>query len=524
MKIFNSYLKKTLLTVASLVAICAEVCSEKPNIVYIIADDYGFNDIGYHGVDHLSAIKTPFLDSLALDGIKLENYYVQPMCTPSRSQLMSGRYQIHTGLQHSVIKTMQPNGLPLNNILLPEQLKYCGYETHMVGKWHLGFFQEDYLPWNRGFDTYFGFLAGVQDYYQKYQCAKSACGYDMNSENGPTNETYGQYSTHLYADKAKEAIDNHDKSKPMFLYVSFQAAHSPLEVPEEYTEAYSDIQDTDRRQYAGMIAAMDEAVKNITEHLGNAGMWDNTLMVFTSDNGGSQTYGGNNWPLRGRKSTLWEGGIRVAGFVHGNMLNVPSPNVVTNNEMIHVSDWYPTLLSAAQCQMMPGTQPMDGYDQWKTISTYAQSPRTEFLINIDPLSVATLGYKVPAEERIRMGFDTSVLAGIRVGDWKLLTGEQGNDQWVVPPESLTDQSRIKEVELLDDNDPGIQQYDVKLVQLFNIKKDPEERVEVSDLYPEIVDELLTKLAEYNATAVPVNYPADDPNSDPQGGFWQPWMI
>ena len=264
--------------------------SKQPHIVFILADDYGFNDIGYHGSDHGSAMKTPFLDSLALSGIRLENYYVQPMCTPTRSQLLSGRYQIYTGLQHHVILSDQPNGLPLNNILLSEQMQLCGYDTHMLGKWHLGFFKKEYQPWHRGFDTYFGFLPGTEDYYSKLHCTVSVsgfCGYSMNSPKGPTNETYGEYSAHLYARKAREIIENHNTLNPMFLYVSLQSVHDPMQAPDEYIELHSHIQDEQRRIYAGMVTAMDETVKNITDALKEFGMWDDTLLIFSTDNGGN---------------------------------------------------------------------------------------------------------------------------------------------------------------------------------------------------------------------------------------------
>ena len=486
----------------------------KPNVVFVLADDYGFNDIGYHGINHGSAIKTPFLDSLAMSGIRLENYYVQQTCTPSRSQLLSGRYQIHTGLQHSVIWPAQPNGLPLNNILLPEQLKNCGYDTYMLGKWHLGFFKDKFLPWNRGFDKYFGYLIGAESYFTKKRCYKKVCGYSMNSETGPTNETYGEYSAHLYARKAGEMIDKHNKSNPLFMYIALQSVHAPLQVPPAYVTPYSNIVDENRRKYAGMVSAMDEAIKNITEHLEKAGMWNNTLFIFSTDNGGQTRKGASNWPLRGGKDTLWEGGIRGVGFVHGSMLNVPNPNVRTNNELIHVSDWYPTLLHASGCPVMPGTQSLDGFDQWETISQYAVSPRTELLLNIDPLESGP-------EPRLVMGFDTSVRAGIRVGDWKLLTGDPGFDDWVEPPEwkyemkSNSSAGNVTESKRLSS----------KTILLFNIKIDPYERTEVSELYPHTVRDLLVKLAEYNSTSVPVMYPPDHPRANPSlhGGYWEPWV-
>ena len=494
---------------------------QKPNIVFILADDFGFNDVSYHGANHGSAIKTPFLDSLALSGIRLENYYVQPVCSPTRSQLLSGRYQIHTGLQHGVISPQQPIGIPLNNILLPQQLKNCGYDTHMLGKWHVGFYKDQYLPWNRGFDSFFGYLIGGQDYYTKYRCYNKLCGYSMNTENGPTNDTYGEYSTYLYARKAGEIISRHNKSNPLFMYIALQSVHAPLQVPKSYVKPYRSIRNHNRRTYAGMVSAMDETVKNIADHLKSAGLWKNTVLVFSTDNGGHTSKGGNNWPLRGQKSTLWEGGIRGVGFVHGKMLNVRNPNVQVNKQLIHVSDWYPTLLAASGCSAIPGTQSLDGYNQWEAITKNVKSPRLEILHNIDPLFSKARG-------KFRMGFDTSVHAGIRVGDWKLLTGNPGFSRWVKPPEKLNTAVKFS---------PGLSSTNrvcnktksfsnrKKRVQLFNIKCDPYERMELSKIYPDLVNEMLLKLSKYNSTAVPVYYPPGDAKADPKlrGGFWEPWM-
>jgi len=502
----------------------------KPNIVLVLADDYGFNDIGYHGFSHGSAIKTPFLDSLAMSGIRLENYYVQPICSPTRSQLLSGRYQIHTGLQHGIIWPSQPNALSLDNILLSEQLKNCGYDTHMLGKWHLGFYKEQYLPWKRGFNSYYGYLVGAEDYYTKYSCYEDMCGYSMDSDNGPTNETYGEYSAHLYARKVEELVTNFNKSNPLFLYIALQSVHAPLQVPERYLKPYLHIKNEQRRAYAGMVAAMDEAIKNITEHLQKAGMWDNTLFIFSTDNGGQTEAGGNNWPLRGRKATLWEGGVRGVGFVHGKILNVPNPNMKTNDQLMHVSDWYPTLLHATDCPALPGTQSLDGFDQWKAISTYAEGPRTELLHNIDPLSALP-------NKKVIMGFDTSVHAAIRVGDWKLLTGDPGFDKWVKPPEDENAPILYSKKIEFNQSSNTAQLFNIKhhvsefvqssnTVQLFNIKRDPFERTELSAEYPDVVEQLLVKLAKYNSTAVAVQYPPSDQKANPElhGGFWEPWEM
>ena len=134
---------------------------KKPHIVCILADDLGFNDIGYHN----SKFKTKILDELAHTGVRLDNYYVQPICTPTRAQLLTGRYDIHTGLQHGIIWPSQANALPSNETTIAEKLKDSGYRTHVVGKWHLGFYRKKFIPTRRGFDSFYGFLTGGQDYY-----------------------------------------------------------------------------------------------------------------------------------------------------------------------------------------------------------------------------------------------------------------------------------------------------------------------------------------------------------------------
>ena len=513
----------TLVKVFVLLLACNKIVDskpKKPHIVFVLADDLGFNDVGYNAAKYGSDMRTPFIDSLAMEGIRLENYYVQEMCTPSRSQLLSGKYQIHTGLQHQVIFPLQPHGLPLNNVLLPEQLQQCGYSTHMVGKWHIGFYKTEYLPWNRGFDTFSGFLNSNTDYYNRVVCGtRLTCGFDQHTEEGPDRSTAGEYAAHLHVRKAKEIIDSHDQEKPLFLYLALQSVHSPMQVPEQYSEPYSYINDTIRQIYAGMITTMDESVKNITEHLKETGMWDDTLFIFSTDNGGQPSFGGNNWPLRGSKQTLWEGGIKAVGFVHGKMLNINKANA-TNHELFHVSDWYPTLLSATECSPLNNTLPLDGVDQWKTISENAKSSRTEILHNIDPLNRVTNNDNTPILDAIQMGFDTAVQAAIRVGDWKLLTGQESFNDWVKPPEwrarPSTEENSVG---------GGFEKFENKLVRLYNIKEDPSERKELSNAYPEIVDSLLLKLAEYNSTAEPVSFPRRDFNADPKyhDNFWQPWL-
>ncbi|XP_061189374.1 arylsulfatase B-like [Saccostrea echinata] len=473
--------------------------STQPHILFILADDFGFNDIGYHN----SEIMTPNLDKLAAEGIKLENYYVQPICTPTRSQLLSGRYQIHTGLQHGIIWPQQPNALPLDSPILPQKLKEVGYSTHAVGKWHVGFYKKEFLPTSRGFDSYFGYLTGSEDYYTHYRCDGKMCGTDLRDNTYPANCS-GKYSTYLFSQKAADIVKKHNTDQPLFLYLPFQSVHAPLQVPEKYITPYLHIKDKHRRVYAAMVSAMDEAIGNLTEVFKQKGMWNNTLMVFSTDNGGQILEGGNNYPLKGWKGSLWEGGMRGVGFVHGQMLKRRG---VVSNDLIHVTDWYPTLVSLAGGNLN-GTKPLDGVNQWKTLSEGStENQRKAILHNIDPLS------KPKGQIWPNSPFDNRIRAALRMGDWKLVTGNPGNGSWIPPPHM---NSGRLDMENSTSN---------KNIWLFNITADPYEHKDVSDTMPHVVMQMLSLLAQYNKTAVPCRYPKMDPKADPKyhGGYWGPWL-
>ncbi|KAI8486493.1 hypothetical protein Bbelb_357280 [Branchiostoma belcheri] len=346
---------------------------------------------------------------------------------------------IHFGLQHSIIRPPQPSGLPLDEVTLPQRLKDSGYSTHIVGKWHLGFYKEEYTPTHRGFDT-------------------------------------------------------------------FYAVHGPLQAPQKYISMYRHIKDRDRRVYAAMTSVMDEAVGNITDALKQYGLWDNTVLVFSTDNGGQVLMGGNNWPLRGWKGSLWEGGVHGVGFVNSPLIKAKGR---TSDALIHISDWFPTLVGLASGSTN-GTKPLDSHDVWEAISEGKPSPRKEILHNIDPL-FRTI-YYLPPHQWGDDTFNTSMHAAIRSGDWKLLTGYPGNGSWMPPPSS----DQICEE---SDDPPG------KHLWLFNIRKDPEERTDLSKKYPLVVQELLEKLAAYKKTAVPPFYPDRDPRANPalHGDVWSPWQ-
>lgn len=479
--------------------------TKQPHIVFIVADDYGYNDVGYHG----SEIKTPVLDRLAAEGVKLENYYVQPICSPTRTQLMTGRYQIHTGTQHSLFWPLRPHGMPLSDPTFADKLREAGYSTHAVGKWHLGFFKREYLPMNRGFDSFFGILNGKADHFQYNVSAMSYNGLDLYDGIKKVNEVYrGQYSTSLYTKKTIELLEAHDKSKPLFVYVAFQAVHAPLQVPEQYLQQYQHITDEKRRLYAGMTSAMDEAVGQIVEAFKTRGLWNDTLLVFSTDNGGQVSEGGNNWPLRGWKGSLWEGGIKAVGFVHGAMLNIKG---TVSKELIHVSDWFPTLIRVANGSLK-GTNALDGVDQFKTISFGTKSGRQTILHNIDPLM------PLVGTEHRSWPFDVRQRAALRHGDWKIITGDPGNGSWIVPPTVGSPLNAQKS--------KYYTRQKGKNVWLFNIKHDPFEMNDLSDSKAEVVQELLNMLANYSKSSVPCFYPDNDIMANPQihGGYWGPWII
>ncbi|XP_070205918.1 arylsulfatase B-like [Littorina saxatilis] len=368
------------------------------------------------------------------------------------------------------------------------------------------------------------YLTGAKDYL-----THNRSGFlDLHDNLDPVFNETGHYSAQLFTQKASDVIMAHDSTKsPLFLYLAYQSVHGPLEVPEHYKEQYRDIKDTKRRTYAGMVTCMDEGIGNLTSALKTAGLWDNTVFIFSTDNGGQIYEGGNNYPLRGWKGSLWEGGLHGVGFVHSPLLHKQG---YVNRALIHVSDWFPTIVGLARGSLN-GTLPLDGFDQWRTISEDAPSPRKELLHNIDIL------YGRSGSPRYPDTFDTRIRAALRVGDYKLITGYPGNPSehlnvlfsWIPPPElqdlrDTTDASTGKSANHPDSDHRLLFRPSDQNVWLFNITADPEERHDLSDSLPEVVQQLLSRLLYYNSTVVPPRFPKEDPNASPgkHGGVWGPW--
>lgn len=424
--------------------ISAASAAEQPNIVLILADDLGREDCGFMGGKE---INTPHLDKLAAAGTKLDAFYVQPVCSPTRAALLTGRYPMRHGLQVGVVRPWALYGLPLEERTLAEALKEAGYATAIVGKWHLGHFAPEYLPTRRGFDHQYGHYNGQIDYFSHIRDG----GFDWHRDDKECPDK--GYSTHLIAKEAVQFIGDNAGKKPFLLYVPFNAVHSPHQVPDQYTRPYADLK-APRRKYAGMLAAMDEAVGQIVAAVDKARVRNQTLFIFSSDNGGPQPgVITDNGKYRGGKGTLYEGGVRAAAFATWDD-HITASSTITHP--LHIVDWYPTLLKLCGAKAEQRL-PVDGLDIWPTLTEGKPSPHEAILLNTTPGGGA-----------------------VRAGEWKLVVRRGSDDP--------------------DDGQAAPTEKDI--VELFNLKDDPYEKANLADQNPQKVKELKNTLARFAQQAVP----------------------
>ena len=427
--------------------------ASQPNIVFLLIDDLGYADCGFNGGKE---IKTPNIDRLAKSGTIIDSHYVQPVCSPTRSTLLTGRYPTHTGV-YTIVSPGAPWGLPLAERTLADALRAAGYRTALTGKWHLGEFEKAYQPNARGFDHQYGHFFGMLDYYTHERMNKL----DWYRNGEPLKEE--GYTTHLITKEACKVIESGDKSKPLFLYLPFNGVHSPFQVPDSYLKPYGALKGN-RQKLAGMLAAVDEAIAQIEESLKKAGLLENTLIVFSSDNGGPPP--GDNTPFRDYKGTIYEGGTRAAAFATWPG-HIPADKHVT--QPMHMVDWYPTLIKLAGGSLEQKL-PIDGLDVWPMLTKQAASPHDAIL------SVSTQG---PAR------------AAVRMGDWKLMVS--GNADADTGEDDGAAKAKKKGKAAAGKYEP---------VALYNLAEDPSETKNLAAAQPDRVKAMRTRLAELLKDAVP----------------------
>ena len=373
---------------------------DKPNILFIIADDLGWADVGYHA----SEIDTPHIDRLAEAGVRLEQHYVTPMCSSTRACLLSGRYSTRFGVDGATNSRVYPFGM----VTLASALRSVGYDTCITGKWHLGS-KPAWGPLQFGFGRSYGsFAGGVDQYTHLYKKG----GY---MKTWHRNDRYVEEEGHATDLIAREAIRwiETKRDGPFYIQVAFTAVHVPIQEPETWTKPYEGrIENESRRRFAACATHMDHTIGEMTEALERTGQRENTLIVFTSDNGGSGGWKpsgkypgqyeacpvlGNNLPLRGGKGTVYEGGIRVPALV--NWPGVLSPGKL--DAPLHIVDWMPTLLALAGYEAKEDLA-WDGRNVWPQLTRKATEtePRT-------------------------MYFKRGNSSALRHGDWKLIEQKGG---------------------------------------------------------------------------------------------------
>lgn len=418
----------------------------RPNVVLIVADDLGFGDVGYQG----GYADTPNIDALAREGVVLERFYVQPLCSPTRAALMTGRQPIRLGLARAALAPWREAGLDPSETTLAEVLAGSGYEARgLFGKWHLGHLDRDWHPLSHGFTEFRGHYNGAIDYFDHTREGER----DWHEDFEPMAEQ--GYATDLIADAAAGFIREHSGRAPFLCVVSFNAPHAPLQVPDAYAARYAHLagpggEPSLKQVMAGMITSMDEGLGRVLAALEASGEAEDTVVWFLSDNGGIEQLPANNAPLRGDKGTVLEGGVRVPSCVR----------------------WPARLAAGGSIE-----RPTSVLDVLPTLAGWAGAPDLAPLgINGLDLGPALAGSAdVPGRELYfytAMEGDQSEQLAVRTPRWKLI---------VLGP-------------VLGEEGPG----EAHQVLLFEIADDPEERRDVASEHPDVVARLAAKLAAFRS--------------------------
>ncbi|MFV0442791.1 MAG: arylsulfatase B [Planctomycetaceae bacterium] len=419
----------------------------RPDFVILLADDLGYADVGFNGGRD---VPTPHIDALSKRGAVLEQFYVQTVCSPTRAAFMTGRYPMRYGLQEGVIRPHMQYGLPLAERTLAHALRESGYTTAITGKWHLGEYHPSFLPLQRGFDFQYGHFFGMLNYNTHMRDGQR----DWYRNDKPCDDV--GYTTELIAREAVQIVAEQPREKPLFLYVPFNAVHSPYHTAPGREQDFENLPQA-RREYATMLSEMDLAIGRILTALEQAGRQQNAFIVFSSDNGGIGP--ADNGPLRGNKGTPYEGGHRVAACVAWPG-HIPAGQRIA--QPLHIVDLLPTFAALAGVPLDAEHQPrsLDGLNCLPVLTSGAATPHQEILLACEPN-----------------------VAAIRVGDWKLVVNNKRGGKGKTPRNAGP--------------------------ELFNLREDPGEQSNLATQLPDKLHELQQRLAKYQSEAVA-------PHSDPTG--------
>lgn len=434
-----------------------------PHIVAVIADDYGWGNIGYHRATPNREVVTPRLDALMRDGVELTRHYAYKFCSPSRSAFQSGRLPVHVNMANVEPTVRNPSdpiggfaGIPVNMTGVAQKLRSAGYRTHFTGKWDCGMATPRHTPIGRGYESWIGYYHHANDYWTEqlpFQAigAVDVCANryaDLWLDNGPASHLNGTaYEEEFFTNHSLAVIAAHDaRFAPLFLVHAFHIAHTPLQVPHAYEQRFDFIEYRNRRTYAAMVHYMDGVVGRLVDALRTKGMWERTLLLFTADNGGALYYpaSGSNHPLLGGKLNDFEGGVRVAAFLSGGFL----PAAVRGtrlDSLIHIADWYATFSALAGVNgtsdpeaASVGLPPIDSINVWPQVLALGAS--TGALASSGATEGGTKGGKpasraagVPKVNDVRDELHLSESAILQRGPdgqlYKLVTGWQVNVGW-----------------------------------------------------------------------------------------------
>lgn len=534
--------------------------AQKPHIIHILADDYGWANVGYHRAAGDRDVQTPNLDALMRNGIELDRFYAFQFCAPSRSAIQTGRSPIHVNVQNVNPESANPNdleggwqGIPVNMTGVANHLRKAGYRTHMVGKWDVGMATSAHHPRARGYETWLGYWHHANDYWQHtvdkcgVKAMKDLWRYDSTHDgpafelaNGPhchqknqrpSNETC-VYEEKVLTDRVKEIINTHDISEPLFLFWSMHLVHYPLQVPDSYLEKFAFIHNTNRRHLHAMVNYMDNEVGEVFTLLKERKIWDNAIVVFHSDNGGEIIFdgmcGGNNWPLRGGKFSNFEGGVRVNAFVNGGL--VPSARRGSKLEgFVTAWDWYATYAALANVDptdheaAAAGLPPHDSLNMWPWLSgEQTVSPRTEVVLG-ETTSLTP------------NGDGQTIVGGLIRGNYKLLVGADARKwntnglTYRIAQDVLTGPSWPNRTVSLN---PMIFTRHcgrtTKVGCLFDIFKDPLETTSIAEQNETLFADMLMRLDEMQKTVYsPVRGSKDKAActvaKSAYKGYWGPWV-